>query len=174
MSGHPLARQSASTAAWLLAAIAAVAVAVRLAGATSAARRSLAFEFARPPARPGEAIAVAAGNLRLAAAVLLAALLACLRPAIRPALDVVVGALAALNTGAAGVALTAYGTRLVHAAAVHAPLELAAFAIAGAAYRSGRQGALAPRRLALVAAVCTGLLAGAAVLETYVRIGAGA
>ena len=173
MSGHALAARSASTAAGLLAAVAAVAVAVRLAGASSTARSSLAFEFSRPPATLGDALAVAAGNLRLAGAVLLAALLAGLRPAIRPALDVVAGGLAGLNATTAGVALAAYGTRLLEAIAAHAPLELAAFAIAGGAYLSARRRPLDGRQLVAAAAACAGLLAAAAMLETYVQIGAG-
>lgn len=173
MSGHALAARSASTAAGLVAAIAAVAAAVQLAEASAAARRALAFEFSRPPATPGEAVAVAAGNLRLAGAVLLAALLAGLRPAIRTALDVVVGALAGLNATTAGVALAAYGTRLLEAVAAHAPLELAAFAVAGGAYINARRRSLDGRQLLTAAAACAGLLAVAAMLETYVQIGAG-
>jgi hypothetical protein len=173
VSGHALAARSASTAAGLVAAIAAVAGAVQLAEASAAARRALAFEFSRPPATPGEAVAVAAGNLRLAGAVLLAALLVGLRPAIRPALDVVVGALAGLNATTAGVALAAYGMRLLEAVAAHAPLELAGFAVAGGAYLSARRRPLVGRQLVAAAAACGGLLAGAAVLETYVQIGAG-
>jgi hypothetical protein len=173
VSGHALAARSASTAAGLVAAIAAVAVAVQLAEAGAAARRALAFEFSRPPATPGEAVAVAAGNLRLAGAVLLAALLAGLRPATRPALDVVVAALAALNATTAGVALAAYGTRLLEAVGAHAPLELAAFAVAGGAYLSARRRPLAGRQLMAAAAASSLLLAAAAVLETYVQIRTG-
>jgi hypothetical protein len=173
VSGHSLAARSASTAAGLLAAIAAVAVAVRLTGGTSAARSSLAFEFSRPPATPGDALAVAAGNLRLAGAVLLAAVLARVRPPIRPALDVVVGALAALNAITAGVALAAYGTGLLKATAAHAPLELAAFAVAGGAYLSARRRPLDGRQLTVATATSSMLLTAAALLETYVQIGAG-
>ena len=173
MSGHALAARSASTAAGLVAAIAAVAGAVQLAEASAAARRALAFEFSPPPATPGDALAVAAGNLRLAGAVLIAALLAGLQPPIRPPLDLVVGALATLNATTAGVALAAYGTRLLKAVAAHAPLELAAFAVAGGAYLNARRRPLAGRQLMAAAAACAGLLASAAVLETYVQIGAG-
>jgi hypothetical protein len=173
VNGCALAARAASTAAWLLATIAVVAVTVRLAGAASSARSSLAFEFSRPPASPGAAVALAVGNLRLAAAVLLAALLAAVRPGIRPVLDVLVGALAALNATATGVAVGAYGTRLVAAVAAHAPLELAAFGVAGGAYLSGRRCQLDGRQL-IVAATVSGLLLGAAaVLETYVQIGVG-
>ena len=173
MSGHPFAARSASTAAGLLAAIAAVAVTVRLAGASSAARGWLALEFSRPPATPTAAIAVAASNLRLAGAVLLAALLVGLLPETRPALDIVMGALAGLNATAVGVALAAYGTRLL-AVAAHAPLELAAFAVAGGAYLSARRRPLGGRQLIAAAAASSLFLAAAAVLETYVQVGAGA
>jgi hypothetical protein len=172
VSGHALAARSASTAAGLLAAIGAVAVTVRLTGASSAARGWLAFEFSRPPATPTALLAVAAGNLRLAVAVLLAALLVGLRPAIRPALDVVMGALAGVNATAVGVALAAYGTRLLGAAA-HAPLELAAFAVAGGAYLNARRPPLDGRQLIAAAAASSLLLTAAAVLETYVQLGAG-
>ena len=148
------------------------AVAVRLARATSAARSSLAFEFSRPPATLGEALAVAAGNVRLAGAILLAAVVAWLQPPIRPALDVVVGALAGLNATTAGVALAAYGTRLLKAVAAHATLELAAFAVAGGVYFSARRCPLDGRQLMGAAASSSLLLAAAAVVETYVQIGA--
>jgi hypothetical protein len=171
VSGQPLVARSARAAAWLLAAIAAVAVAARLAGLTSAARSCLAFEFSRPPATAGEALTVAGGNLRLAGAVLFAAYLTGPRPAIRPVLDVVVGSLAALNATAAGVALAAYGSRLLEAVAAHAPLELAGYAVAGGAYLRARRGQLDGHQWAAAAATCTGLLAGAAVVETYVQIG---
>jgi hypothetical protein len=171
---HALVGRSALTAASLLAAIAAVAVTVRLAGATPAARSALAFEFSRPPARPGEALAVAAGNGRLVGAVVLAALLVGLRPAIRPTLDLVIGALAGLNATTAGIALAAYGTRLLKAVATHAPLELAGFAVAGGAYLSARRHPLDGGQLIAAAAASSLLVAAAAVLETYVQIGAGA
>ena len=174
MSVHALAARSASTAAALLTTIAVVAVTVRLAGATSAARCALAFEFSRPPATPEEALAVVGGNLRLAGAVLLAAVLVALRPEIRPALDMVIGALAGLNVTTAGIALAAYGTRLLQVVAAHAPLELAAFAVAGGAYLSARRHALDGGQLIAAAAASSLLLAAAAVLETYVQIGAGA
>lgn len=170
---NALARQTAAAAAALLAAIAAVAMALRLAGAAGAARDWLAFGFARPPATLGEAVRIAEGNLRLAAAVLFAAFLTGPRPAIRLVLDLVVGSLAALNTTAAGIALAAYGTRLLAAVAAHAPLELAGYAVALGAYLRARRGLLDGQQWAAAAAACAVLLAGAALLETYVQIGAG-
>jgi hypothetical protein len=170
-AARPLRRPAARIAGALLATVAAVAALVRLTGLTSAARELLAFDFARPPATAAEAAATAAGNLRLAGAVLLAALVVELRPSVRPALDAVVATLAALNTGAAGLALAAYGRRLIEAVAAHAGLELAAFATAGGAYLSARRGALRLGSLAAAAAACAALLSAAAVVETYVRIG---
>jgi hypothetical protein len=173
VSNHPLVGRSALTAASLVAAIAAVAATVRLAGATPAARSALAFEFSRRPATPEEALAVAAGNLRLASAILLAAVLVGLRPEIRPALDVVVGALAGLNATTAGIAIAAYGTRLLRVVAAHASLELAAFAVAGGAYLGARRRALDGHQLMTAAAASSLLLAAAALVETYVQIGVG-
>ena len=173
MSGCALASRSAATAAGVVAGIAAVAVAVRLAGASSAARSALAFEFSRRPATPEEALAVAAGNLRLASAILLAAVLVGLRPEIRPALDVVIGALAGLNATTAGFALAAYGTRLLRVVAAHASLELAAFAVAGGAYLSARRRGLDGHQLMIAAAASSLLLAAAALVETYVQIEVG-
>ena len=171
MSNHALASRSALTAASLVAAIAGVAATVRLAGATSTVRSSLAFEFSRPPASPGEALAIAAGNLRLVGAVLLAALVVGLRPAIRPTLDLVMGTLAGLNATTAGIALAAYDTRLLKAVATHAPLELAGFAVAGGAYLSARHRSLDGHQLVVAGAASSVLLAAAAILETYVQIG---
>ena len=173
MSNRALVGPSALTAASLVAAIAGVAATVRLAGATSAARSALAFEFSCPPARPGDALAVAAGNLRLVGAVLLAARLVALRPEIRPALDIVIGALAAVNATTAGVALAAYGARLLRVVAAHAPLELAGFAVAGGAYLSARRRELDGHQLMTAAAASSLLLAAAAVVETYVQIEVG-
>jgi hypothetical protein len=167
----PLRQRAAWASAWLLAAIAVVAAVVRLAGRASQARDRLAFQFAPPPGRLGEAAAVAAGNLRLAGAVLLAALLVGLRPGTRPALDLVIAALAALNAAAAGLGLGSYGRRLLEAVAAHAALEFAAFALAGGAYLAARRGPLDARRLAAAAAACTCLLGAAALVETYVQLG---
>ena len=57
------------------------------------------------------------------------------------------------------------------AVAAHAPLELAAFAVAGGAYLSARRRPLDGRQLIAAAAASSLLLAAAAVVETYVQIG---
>jgi hypothetical protein len=158
-------------AAALLGVIATVAAAVRLGGLAPAARELLGFKFAPPAASIAEAAATAAGNLRLAAAVLLAALVVRLRPGSRRPLDVVVAALAALNAGAVGLAVGAYGTRALAALAGHGPLELAAFALAGGAYLAGRVGELSTGAFATTAGIAAALIALAAVVETYAAIG---
>jgi hypothetical protein len=95
------------------------------------------------------------------------------RPELRPALDIVMGGLAGLNATTTGVALAAYGTRLLKAVAAHAAVELAAFAVVGGAYLSARHRSLAGRQVVAAAAASSLLLAAAAVLETYVQIGGG-
>ena len=78
-----------------------------------------------------------------------------------------------LNAVAVGVAIGAYGSRVIEATALHLALELAALSLAGGAYTAGAhaspcargrsRSSLRPARL---------LLALAATLETYVPIGA--
>ena len=52
----------------------------------------------------------------------------------------------------------------------HGPVELAAFALALALYLQGRRRALPVRYLVTTGAISVMLLAGAAVLETYVTL----
>jgi uncharacterized membrane protein SpoIIM required for sporulation len=73
----------------------------------------------------------------------------------------------ALNVLVVGAALGAYGRRMVTAILPHGLLELAAFAVALALYLRARRVRLAPPRIATTALACVGLLALAAVLETY-------
>ena len=94
--------------------------------------------------------------------------------AARELLDLTLSALLAFNAGLVGLAGAAYGGRLVAAAALHAPLELAGFAAAGGAYLAARTGELSARRLAGAAAAAASLLAAGAVVETYLQIGAAA
>jgi len=51
------------------------------------------------------------------------------------------------------LALPAYGTRLLEAIAAHAPLELAAFAIAGGAYLSARRRPLEELRVCVASSL---------------------
>ncbi len=142
-------------------------------GASAHARQLLGFPFDPPARRPGEALEIAATNFRLVAASVLAALVVRLRPQLRRLFDITLVVVLALNTAALGVALGAYGSRLVDAVALHAPLELAAFALAGCAYLAARDGDLTAAGLALVAVLAVTLVAAGAAVETYVQIGAG-
>jgi hypothetical protein len=145
---------------------------VRLLDADHQARRLLGFDFDPPARRPGQTIEIAATNLRLVAAALLAALVVRGRPQLRRPLDATLAALLALNTATLGVALGAYGPRLVGALAPHAPLELAAFSLGGGVYLAARGAHISTGALIAVAAVAVTLVAAGAIVETYVRIGA--
>jgi hypothetical protein len=76
------------------------------------------------------------------------------------------------NAGAIGLALGAYGTRLMEAIVLHGTLELAAFALAGGAYLRARRGALGPCALLGAGAASFVLLAAAALVEAWVAPGA--
>jgi protein-S-isoprenylcysteine O-methyltransferase Ste14 len=146
---------------------------VRLLDADHQARQLLGFDFNPPARRPGQAIEIGATNLRLVAAALLAAVVVHGRPQLRRPLDATLAVVLALNTATLGVALGAYGTRLIGAVALHAPLELAAFLLAGGAYLAARGPELTAGGLTAVAAVAVTLVAAGAIVETYVRIGGG-
>jgi hypothetical protein len=132
----------------------------------------LGFGFESPSRDAGDAIGVTATNLRLVAAPLVAAWGVRICPRLRPPLDITLAAVLALNVIAAGVALGAYGPRLLGAVAVHAPLELAGFALAGGAYLAARTGQPAASHPAVTAGGAAVLVAAGAALETYVQIGA--
>lgn len=168
-----LPRHARRVAVCALALTAAGAALVRAFGADAAARELLGFRFDPPARQPGEALRVAATNLRLVAAALVAAWAVTSRPRLRLPLDITLALLLALNVGAVGLAVGAYGTPALQAVALHGPPELAAFALAGGAYLAARRGTLRLGSLAAAATASTGLLAAAAVIETYVRIGAG-
>jgi hypothetical protein len=96
------------------------------------------------------------------------------RPQLRLPFDVALSALLGLNAAVVGLAGSAYGGRLVAAAGLHTPIELAGFAAAGGAYLTARAGELSGRRLVGAAAAAASLLAAGAVVETYLQIGAAA
>jgi hypothetical protein len=153
--------------------IVALALVVRAVGAAPPVRELLGFRFDAPPREPEEALALAATNLRLAAAALLAAALVQSRPDLRMLLDATLGGLLAFNIAGAASALGAYGTRLLIDVGVHAALELMAFSLAGGVYFAARRRELDGCRLAGAAACCAWLLAGAALVETYLQLGGG-
>jgi hypothetical protein len=172
------ARLTAAVAAALTAAVVAVAAVVHVAYAAPA-RARLGFGFGGVDALPHSVLSIFAANARPLAAVIAAAIVVqsprCGRAAQRgplatavvAALDTLLALEAALNVLVVGAALGAYGNRMIAAILPHGPLELAAFALALALYLRARRGPLAPRRIAATALAGLGLLAVAAVLETY-------
>jgi hypothetical protein len=139
-----------------------------LTGLGDDARRALHFGFAGVERTPDEALRLAIHNARFAAGTLLCAIAAPRLPArARLLVDLMLMSLLAGNAGLVGIALGAYGQQLAAAIALHLPLELAAFSLAGGAYMSTSKQPLGSRALAGVAALCTLLLACAATLETY-------
>ena len=173
MSGaRPLPARATRVALVALALIAATALLVAALGAGHRARELLGLRFAGPGGRPGDALQVATTNLRLAGAALIAAWAVRGRPQLRRPLDLTLAALGALNVATTGVALGAYGDRLLGPVALHAPLELGAFAVAGGAYLAARAGQPGAGRLAIATGGAVVLVAAGAALETYVQIGA--
>jgi hypothetical protein len=166
-----LPRHAGRVAVCALALTAAAAVLVRAFGAEADARELLGFRFDPPAGQPGEALRVATTNLRFVAAALVAAWAVTSRPRLRLPFDITLALVLALNVGAAGLAVGAYGTRALHAVAAHGPLELAAFALAGGAYLAAREGQLPSHGLIQAAAAALALAALGAAVEAYVQIG---
>jgi hypothetical protein len=129
---RPLFWSSVRLAAAVLASVSLCGLAVAAVGAGPCTRARLEFRFADPPRRPGAALDVAATNLRLAAAALLAAWAVQRRSALRAPLDCALGVMAGVNLALVEVALGAYRGRLLESVALHSPLELAAFSVCGA------------------------------------------
>jgi len=147
------------------------ALAVWASGAGPRTRQLLDFGFAAPARNTHATLEIAATNLRLVAACLLAAWTVGRQPPLRLALDAAVGLLLALNAATVGVAVGAYGPRLLEAIALHGPLELAAFALASGAYLAARHGELSGCALAASAGGATALVVAGALIETYAQLG---
>jgi hypothetical protein len=152
--------------------LATTALAVVATGLADDARRELRFAFGGVDKTPAEAARIALHNATIAAGTVLGA---AARPRIpaatRPVLDAVLAALLAVNAAAVGVAFGAYGTRIATAIALHLPLELAAFSLAGGAYMQACEQPLSTRTLGAVAALSAVLLIAAATLETCAPLG---
>ena len=151
---------------------AAAAMAVAAAGLADNARAQLQFDFAGMQRTPAAVVEIALHNLRLAAGVLLcAALVPSLGRCARHAVSALLATVLVLNAAAVGIAIAAYGGRLLAATRVHLPLELAALALTGGAYLQALRQPLPPRALTLVGTSCLLLLIGAAAVETYLSGG---
>lgn len=154
-----------------IAVIAAAAVVIAVGGLAGVARDVLGFGFGGARRSPTVAAVIALHNGRLAAGTVVCAILV---PQLRcRARGVVTGLLAALlafNAAAIGVAVGAYGTRVLAATRMHLPLELGGLCLAGGTYVQACRKPLRVSALAIVATGCAVLLGGAALLETYVPI----
>jgi len=160
----------ATTAAAFSALAMTTAAAVLATGSSEDARRLLGFDFGGVNRSLGEAITIAVHNTALAGGVLACAT-ALPRLSRRLAVDVLLATILTLNAAAIGIAIGAYGANAIAALAPHAPLELAAFSLAGGAYMQARKQAITARSLTLIGATCAVLLAAGAFLETSVRLG---
>lgn len=150
----------------LMAATAAAAVA--WSGHGQEVRRILRFDFAGVRRSPSEVVEVALHNGRLAAgALVLALVVPRLGPRTRRAATVLLAALLAINAAAIGVAVGAYGLRLLAAIAPHLPLELGGLSLAGGSCMQALREPLRPRTVAIVAGGCAASITAAAALETY-------
>ncbi len=165
-------------AATLIAAEASIAVAIRVAFAGEA-RGWLGYRFPGVAARPGVALILFAHNLVALLGVLgllLIAQIAARAPAgpgrvqraVQAGGELILAAAIAANTLVVGVAIGAYGLRMLRAVLPHGPVELAAYSTALALYHHGRRQALPARQIAATIATSVTLLAVAAVLETFV------
>ena len=164
----------------LLAAVAAVALLVRLLAA-GRLRGWLGFPFTGVPATLPEAGRIFTHNASAMLGVfglLLIAQLAARRPQgaatvhrfIQRAGELLLAGVIAANLAVVGAALGAYGPRMARAVLPHGPVELAAFALAIALYLQGRQRLLTLGHLAATTTAALALLAAAAVLEAMVTL----
>jgi hypothetical protein len=167
---------SACIASAVLAAVATVAASVGL-GAAPATRRWLAFGFAGVPPTVAEALGIFAHNLRALGGVAGLILIAQLPwhagtdpralRALRSAGECLIAGLTAANVLVVGCSLGAYGARMLRALLPHAPVELAAYALALALYAPARRRRLSVTEAATALSASTALLAVAAALEVF-------
>jgi hypothetical protein len=165
-------------------AIIAAAVALTIAGQV---RRWLGFGFAGVPPRIGEAGSILLDNgrfvLGLGAAALLAQLIVRGTRAKKPtdairmlaplsiAVDAVVLLAVLVNVALVGVAVGAYGGRMLVALLPHGPFEVCAYCIAANLFINARRRPIARREWLTAGLVCAGMLTLAAVLETFTWLG---
>ncbi len=163
MSARDIAHVSSALAAATFVPAAAVAAVPRLAAST---RRAFGFELQPTPGSLHEAAEIAATNARVVAAVLLAAWGVSRAPIVKPFLDALVVLVGGVNAALIGCAIGSYGIGALPWL-VHAPLEVAALAVAAAAYRCSRAQPPGAPPYRSVAVGCAGLVAAAAVVESY-------
>jgi hypothetical protein len=124
-----------------------IAVTVWAAGLPQHARELLGFGFSGPSEGTRAGLEIALHNAQLATVALTGAVLAPRIGALAIGFDLLLGALLALNAAVVGVALGAYGARLLAAIWPHLPFEFVAFTLAGGGYLAARRGLLTGRAL---------------------------
>ena len=163
----------------LIAAVALIAVVTHVAF-PGEARGWLGYRFPGVRARIGDAVLIFEHNLVALLGVLGVLLIAQIAArafdgpgpilrAVHVCAELSLAAGIAANTLIVGVAIGAYGLRMVSATLPHGPIELAAYTLAIALYLHGRSRALPSGHLATVAGASVALLALAAALETFDR-----
>jgi hypothetical protein len=168
MTPRALIGSAATCAAVSLAVVVAAAGLVLVGGLQREVRDILGFQFG---GTGDSTLGVAAHNARIAVATLLGAA-AVSRSAgrTRVLIEAALATVFAVNAASIGIAIGAYGSAAIAALALHAPVEFAAFSLAGGALLQARRQSIATRALVLVAAGCAALLVVAAALETSVGI----
>jgi hypothetical protein len=143
-------------------------VVTHLERASRPVRELLGFGFGGIAGGASAGVEIALDNAQIAAAALVAALLAPRAGPLTTTLDILLGGLLVLNASIIGIALGGYGGRLLAAVWPHAPLELAAFSLAGGSYLAARHWNLPARTLAAAAVGVALLLLAAGLLEATV------
>ena len=167
--GMPIASAALACAVAFVGVATIAALAVAAPGASDDARRALRFGFAGVERSPSAVVGITLNNARFAAGTLVcAAAFPRLGAWARALVDGLLAALLVLNAVAVGVAIGAYGTRVICATAPHLPIELSALSLAAGAYVHARVHAVSAGTLVAIAAGCALLLGAAATVETYV------
>ena len=143
--------------------IATSAAGVRATGRAPEMRTLLGLQFTGLPSSGAEALAIVLHNAALCACPILGAVSTAIVPRTRGLVDVVLSSLLVANCAALGIAIGAYGPRVLRA---HVALEFTAFFLAGGSYLAVRDGGHPRWAVTPVAVVCLGLLVIAAALET--------
>lgn len=152
--------------------IAGAAETVRLTGAEEQARHLLQFGFDGVPRSPWQMASIALHNAKfVVGAIVGAAVVPHTSRRVRLAFDVLLSSVLVINGSAIGIAIGAYGTRVLPILAPHLPLEIAATSAAGGVYVRSRTAPVAGTALTVVALGSVALLILAAALETYVQGG---
>jgi hypothetical protein len=135
-------------------------------GWSSAARHAFAFDLSPQHVDVRDALHVFATNARFVIGIALAAWLAHHHHRLAAAVDVLVVAVVVVNVALVGAAIGAYRLAVLPWL-IHLPVEWAAIAAAAADYRRARAGGWSWRDATSTTSVAVGLLAIAAVFETY-------